>query len=162
MIRPGRREEKFLFETRNPEYRAAVQRIFSQAPFVRDLGIELLDLGAGWCETRMAITDRHRQHHGYVHAGVQATIADHSSGAAASTLIAADAQILSVEFKLNLLRPARGTRLRCRAAVLKAGRMLTVVEAEVHAGDDAGEALVSKATVTLATVSQRRMGLTSS
>ena len=144
-------------ETRDPNYRAAVQRIFNQAPFVSSLGIELVDLGPGWCETRMAITDRHCQHHGYVHAGVQATIADHSSGAAASTLIDAEEQILSVEFKLNLLRPARGSQLRCRAAVLKAGRTLTVVEAEVRAGDDASEVLVSKATVTLATVPRTRV-----
>ena len=144
-------------ETRDPNYRAAVQRIFNEAPFVSSLGIELVDLGPGWCETRMAITDRHCQHHGYVHAGVQATIADHSSGAAASTLIDAEEQILSVEFKLNLLRPARGTHLRCRAVVLKAGRTLTVVEAEVRAGDDASEVLVSKATVTLATVPGTRV-----
>ena len=83
---------------------------------------------------------------------MQATLADHSSGAAASTLISADEQILSVEFKLNLLRPARGEQLRCRATVLKAGRTISVVEAEVHAGDSPRETLVSKATVTLATV----------
>jgi acyl-coenzyme A thioesterase PaaI-like protein len=58
---------------------------------------------------------------------------------------------------VNLLRPARGARLRCRAAVLKAGRTLTVVEAEVRAGDDASEVLVSKATVTLATVPRTRV-----
>jgi uncharacterized protein (TIGR00369 family) len=129
-----------------------VQRIFSDAPFVRSLGIELVDLGPGWCETELAITDRHKQQHGYVHAGVQATLADHSAGAAASTLIAADEQILSVEFKLNLLRAARADRLRCRASVLRPGRTITVVEAEVYAVQDAGDSLVSKATVTLATV----------
>jgi uncharacterized protein (TIGR00369 family) len=134
-----------------------VQRIFSDAPFVRSLGIELVDLGPGWCETALPIAERHQQHHGYVHAGVQATLADHTAGAAASTLVAADEQILSVEFKLNLLRAARADRLRCRASVLKPGRMITVVEAEVYAVQDARDTLTSKATVTLATVAGTRV-----
>ena len=70
----------------------------------------------------------------------------------ADCLISADEQILSVEFKLNLLRPARSEQLQCRATVLRAGRTISVVEAEVHAGDSPREMLVSKATVTLATV----------
>jgi uncharacterized protein (TIGR00369 family) len=134
-----------------------VQRIFSEAPFVRSLGIELVDLGPGWCETTLSIVERHQQHHGYVHAGVQATLADHSAGAAASTLIASGEQILSVEFKLNLLRAARAARLRCRASVLKPGRTITVVEAEVYAVGDAQETLISKATVTLAIVATDRV-----
>jgi len=153
MILPSVQQEVLSVpDTRDPDYRTAVQRIFLEAPFIRSLGIELVDLGPGWCETRLPITDRHRQQHGYVHAGVQATLADHSAGAAASTLISADEQILSVEFKLNLLRPARGEQLHCRATVLRAGRTISVVEAEVHAGDSPRETLVSKATVTPATV----------
>lgn len=143
--------------TRNPDYRAAVERIFATAPFVRSLGIELIDLGPGWCQTQMPLSDRHCQHHGYVHAGVQATLADHSAGAAASTLIAVDEQILSVEFKVNLLRTARGELLHCRAAVLKPGRTITVVEAEVYAETRAERTLVSKAIVTLATVPSARV-----
>ena len=144
-------------DPQDPDYRAAVQRIFSAAPFIRSLGIELVDLGPGWCETALAVAERHLQHHGYVHAGVQATLADHSAGAAASTLIAAGEQILSVEFKLNLLRATRAERLRCRASVLRAGRTITVVEAEVYAGEGAQETLSSKATVTLATVPANRV-----
>jgi len=144
-------------DPRDPDYRAAVRRIFSEAPFVRSLGIELVDLGPGWCETTLSIVDRHQQHHGYVHAGVQATLADHTAGAAASTLIGPGEQILSVEFKLNLLRTARAARLRCRASVLKPGRTITVVEAEVYAVGDTQETLISKATVTLATVPADRV-----
>jgi uncharacterized protein (TIGR00369 family) len=143
-------------EPRNPVDRTAVEQLFAEAPFIRSLGIELVDLGAGWCETRLDLAERHLQQHGFVHAGVQATIADHTAGAAASTLIAAGHQVLSVEFKLNLLRPARGEALRCRAAVLKGGRLLSVVESEVRAVAGAQETLVAKATVTLATVPDPR------
>ena len=146
-----------MLEPRNPDYADAVRRIFSDAPFVRSLGIELVGVGAGWCEARLSIAERHCQHHGYVHAGVQASLADHSAGAAAATLVSADEQILSVEFKVNLLQAARGEQLECRAAVLKAGRTLTVVESEVRALSAGERRLVSKATVTLMTVAAARV-----
>jgi uncharacterized protein (TIGR00369 family) len=98
---------------------------------------------------------RHYQHHDFVHAGVQATIADHTAGAAATTLIRDTELVLSAEFKINLLNTARGEALRCRAEVLKAGRMLVVVESEVFAVSGEKERLVAKATVTLAVVARR-------
>jgi uncharacterized protein (TIGR00369 family) len=143
-------------QARNPDYRSAVARVFAEAPFVRTLGIALANLGAGWCEALLPLAPQHLQHHGFVHAGVQATLADHTAGGAASTLVAADEQVLSVEFKINLLRTARGERLRCRATVLRAGRSITVVESEVYCAAAAGESLVAKATVTLATVAAAR------
>jgi len=85
-----------------------------------------------------------------VHAGVLATVADHTAGAAGSTLLAADEYVLTAEFKINLLRAARGERLVCRAQVLKPGRILTVVESEVFSVTDEAPTLVAKASVTLA------------
>jgi uncharacterized protein (TIGR00369 family) len=141
-----------MSDSKDSALEAEIRRIFAEAPFVQSLGIELVDVGAGRCETQLQLAQRHLQHHGYVHAGVQATLADHSAGAAASTLVRPDEQVLSIEFKLNLLRRARGQRLLCRATVLKAGRTVTVVESEVYADDGAGQSLVSKAVVTLAVV----------
>ncbi|MDQ3705641.1 MAG: PaaI family thioesterase [Chloroflexota bacterium] len=139
-------------EATNPNYQEAVREVFARAAFVNDVGIRLTGCGPGWCESELAIAPRHYQHHDFVHAGVQATIADHTAGAAATTLIRATEVVLSAEFKINLLNTARGERLRCRAQVLKAGRMLIVAESEVFAGIGAKERLVSKATVTLAVV----------
>jgi uncharacterized protein (TIGR00369 family) len=143
---------------RNPDYARVTRRILSEAPFIRDLGVELVDFSPGRCETLLPVADRHRQHDGYVHAGVQATIADHTAGAAAATLMAAGLMVLTAEFTLNLLRPGRGPRLRCIGQVLKPGNRLTVVEAEVH--DDNGETrnLIAKATVTLAVIERRAPG----
>lgn len=87
-----------------------------------------------------------------MHAGVQATVADHTAGCAGLTLLAAEELILSVEFKINLLRPAQGSSLRCRAEVLKPGRTLVVAESSVYAGGPQEEVLTAKATVTLAVV----------
>lgn len=119
----------------DPDYRARVERIFAAAPFIAALGVELVDCGPGWCETRLTVEPRHLQQDGYVHAGVQATVADHTAGAAAGTLLRPDQIVLSVEFKVNLLRPAQGIALRCRAEVMRAGRQLVPVSADVWVDD---------------------------
>ena len=135
-----------------PDFLEKGRSIFSRAPFVGDLGIRLKDLGPGWCESFLEVAPKHTQQDGYVHAGVQATIADHTAGGAAGTLAAEGDLVLSVEFKINFLRPALGERLRCRATVLRKGRTLIVAESEVFAENDGSRKLVSKATVTLALV----------
>jgi len=129
-----------------------VREIFQQAAFVSDLGIRLADLGPGWCESVLTVAPKHRQQDGYVHAGVQATIADHTAGGAAGTLASEGDLVLTVEFKINFLRPALGERLRCRATVLRQGKTLNVAESEVFAERDGSEKLVAKAMVTLAVV----------
>ena len=128
------------------------RRVLESCPFIRDLGMKLETLGEGTCTTVLEIEGRHLQQDGFVHAGVQATVADHTAGTAGATLIPAGRAVLSIEFKINLLRPARGKRLVCRAKVLRAGRSVSVVESEVHAVSEGRETLVSKATVTLAIV----------
>ena len=142
-------------EVLNTNYKASVQEIFEKAAFVNDVGIHLTGCGPGWCETELAITPRHYQHHDFIHAGVQATIADHTAGAAATTLIRNNELVLSAEFQLHLLSPARGEKLRCKATVLKAGRRLIVVESEVFSVEGENKRLVSKAAVTLAVVADR-------
>jgi len=83
-------------------------------------------------------------------------MADHSAGGAAATLIGPDQFVLTVEFKINLLKTARGAALRCKATVLKPGSRLTVVESEVFCESGAESTLVSKATATIAVVSRAR------
>lgn len=115
--------------------RATVQAVFDQAPFIALVGYRLIDAGEGWVETGLEVRPEHLQQHGYVHAGVVTTMADHTAGAAASTLIPTGSSILTAELTMRLLRPAAGESLSCRATVVKPGRKLTVVEANVHAGD---------------------------
>jgi len=139
-------------EPSSPDYREAVTRIFDTAHFVRDLGIELKEIGPGWCETLLRIERKHLQQDGVVHAGVIATMADHTAGASSASLIPVSTIVLTVEFKVNFLRPATGEALRCRAEVLKPGKMLIVSESEVYARRGEEETLVAKALVTLAVV----------
>lgn len=134
------------------ELRERIARIFTFAPFVVDLGIEFVDAGPDWCETAIAIAPRHLQHSGVVHAGVISTLADHTAGAAAQTRCGEGEMVVTAEFKINLLRPGQGERLRCRAQVLKAGRAFHVVEAEVFGSREARPVLVAKFNATMAVV----------
>lgn len=142
------------FPPANPDYRTEVERILQAAPFIRSLGVEAVEIAPGLCVTRLVVREEHQQQDGFVHAGVLATIADHTAGAAGATLIPAGAIVLTAEFKINLLRSARGRELRCVGRVLKPGRTLIVAESEVYAGEE-GAILVAKATVTLAVVTPR-------
>lgn len=131
-----------------PDSESMVQEIFTGAPFICDIGAEVVSVAPGLIESRLAVQDRHRQHNGILHAGVAATIADHTAGAAAATLMPEGQIVLTVEFKLNLLRPGVGEIVHCRSHVLKPGRTLCIVESEVFMSDR----LIAKATVTLAYV----------
>ena len=107
----------------------------SQAPFIADLGVEVVEVGADWLVTELRLVPRLRQQHGYAHAGVVTTLADHTAGAAASTQIGAKQSVLTADFTVHLLRAAAGDLLRCRGEVVKSGRRLIVAQADVWDGD---------------------------
>ena len=131
---------------------ARIRRLYLRAPFVRDLGMTLDGAGPGWCEASLAVEERHLQQDGFVHAGVVTTLADHTGGGAGWTCTTEGQTVLTVEFKISLVRPATGGRLRCRAEVVRAGRTLIFTEATVFAVDADGEKLVARLSQTLAVV----------
>ena len=97
------------------------------------IGGELARVEPGIIEITLPYRRDLTQQHGYVHAGIITTIADSACGYAAYTLMPPGSDVLAVEFKLNLLRPAKGETFTARAEVIKSGRTLTVVRADVHA-----------------------------
>ena len=101
--------------------------------------------------THLSVREDLCQQDGYVHAGVQATMADHTAGAAAYSLLAAGDVGLTVEFKINLLAPATGERLECEAELVRAGRRISVAESTVFAVGEERRAC-ARALVTLALV----------
>ena len=112
-----------------------ISAVFDKAPFIAELGIRLVSVGEGWVETEMSLEQRFRQQHGYAHAGVVSTIADHTAGAAASTVIGPEQSVLTADYTIHLLRPAGGEVLRSRGEVTKGGRSLIVAHSDVWAGD---------------------------
>lgn len=134
----------------------SAQRFFRLSPFMVDLGIEPTAVGDGRICTAMTVHPRHLQHTGQVHAGVLATLADHSMGAAAQTMAAPGFWVITAELKTSLLRPGRGERLVCEAWVVKPGRQISFTEAEVYALAGMQRTLVVKASATMALVAQER------
>jgi uncharacterized protein (TIGR00369 family) len=131
-----------------------VKEIFLNARFIRSLGIELTSCGKGWCETRVNASADLRQQHGFIHAGVLMTLADHTCGGAAASTVPEGRDVITVENKVSFLRPASGQSLICRAEVLKAGKNLIFVEATVTAENEAGKMVVAKASSTLAVITR--------
>jgi uncharacterized protein (TIGR00369 family) len=130
----------------------SLRAFFRRSPFMVDLGVEPTTVSPGRVSTQLPLATRHMQHTGQAHAGVMATLADHSMGAAAQTLAPAGCWAMTAELKTAALRPGRGERLVCEAFVLKAGRRLSFTEAEVYAEQGGVRTLVMKASATMALV----------
>ena len=115
----------------NPSFAQEVEDSFARQPIMKLIGARLSLVEPGIVEISLPYRADLLQHNGYLHAGIITTIADSACGYAAYTLMPAGSNVLSVEFKLNLLRPALGETFVARAEVIKAGRTLTVVRADV-------------------------------
>ena len=115
----------------NPSFAEEVAASFAQQPIMNLIGARLTLIYPGVVEITLPYRTDLTQQHGYLHAGVVTMIADSACGYAAYSLMPAGSEVLSVEFKVNLLRPARAETFVARAEVIKAGRTLTVVRADV-------------------------------
>lgn len=137
------------FVAQDPNFRERVTASFERQSFLRLLGARITALEPGCCTVEIPARDDLRQQHGHLHAGVTTTIADVAAGYAAYTLMPADSSVLSLEFKVNLLAPARGDRLVARAEVVKPGRTATVVRADVVGVTAEGEQPVATMLATM-------------
>jgi uncharacterized protein (TIGR00369 family) len=120
----------------NPSFAEEIKRSFAAQSVMELLGAELSRIEPGVVEITLPFRDDLTQQLGYLHAGVITTIADSACGYAAYSLMPAGSEVLSVEFKVNLLRPAKGESFRARAEVIKPGRTLSVVRADVFSDSD--------------------------
>ena len=119
------------FTAKNPEFAADVRKSFAAQSIMQTIGAQLSRVEPGIVEISLPYRTDLTQQNGYLHAGIITTIADSAAGYAAFTLMPTGASVLSVEFKVNLLRPASGEVFLARAEVIKAGKTLTVVRADV-------------------------------
>jgi uncharacterized protein (TIGR00369 family) len=107
---------------------------FARHGLMRLLGAELVELANGRCVIELDRRDELTQHHGYLHAGAIGAVLDTAGGFAAGSTVGWSDDVLTVEYKLNLLRPAVGDRLRAEATVLRAGKQVVVCRGEAFAG----------------------------
>lgn len=144
------------FEAPNPGYAARVRASFDRQRIMALLGAALQRVEPGLCEIRLPFKDDLCQQHGFFHGGVIGTIADSAGGYAGFSLMPADASVLTVEYKLNLLAPADGDCLIARGRVIRPGRTLVVAGADVCVRKDGRETLCATLLQTLMTMHGRK------
>lgn len=131
---------------------------FSQG-FPAFCGFEVARVEFGYFETRLEVQNEHQQQDGFVHAGVIATMADHTAGYASFTTVSKKFRILTVEFKINYFKPATGSLITCRSQVINNGKKIKVVESEVFSVSKGNEKLVSKSMFTQMAVLAEKLKL---
>ncbi|WP_377270517.1 PaaI family thioesterase [Peterkaempfera sp. SMS 1(5)a] len=137
---------------------AAVARVrdtLDRQALLTTLGVEVVEISRGRVVLDLPVRAAVTQQDGFVHAGAITTLADTAAGAAAQSLMPADKNVLSVEFKMNLLSPGVGERLRATATVVRAGRTITVVSAEVESVDGDARKPVALMQATMIAVDRR-------
>ena len=136
-------EAKAEFTPVDPSFESRVRASFDLQAVMATLGAKLARVAPGAVDIEWPYRADLAQQHGFVHAGILATALDSACGYAAFTLMPADAAVLSVEFKINLLAPARGERFVARARVIRSGRTISVCEADAIALEDGSEKRVA-------------------
>ena len=126
-------------QPRNPAFAEEIKQSFVKQTIMGLIGAELSRVDPGLIEITLPYRADLAQQHGYLHAGIVTTIADSACGYAAYSLMPPNSEVLSVEFKVNLLRPAKGEKFLAVAEVVKAGKTLTVVRADVFGVDHEGQ-----------------------
>lgn len=139
----------------DPEFAQRVRESFARQGAMRTVGATLTSVEPGYCSIELIPHPAVSQQHGYVHAGIVAAIVDSAGGYAGFTLFPVDASVLTVEFKLNLLAPAKGERLVAEGFVVKSGRTLTITRGEVHGIEHGRRTLVALMQQTLMTMHGR-------
>jgi uncharacterized protein (TIGR00369 family) len=140
------------FEPRDPDFKTRVKQSFSEQKVMQTINASLATVEAGRVEIEIPYQLELTQQDGFIHAGISSTIMDSACGYAAFTLMPAEARVLTIEFKINLLAPAAGDHFRALGQVRKPGRSVFVAEAELFARSDAADKLIATMTGTLMAV----------
>jgi uncharacterized protein (TIGR00369 family) len=121
----------------DPDFVKRVRMSFERQAAMATIGAVLTRVEPGEVDLELPFRQDLTQQHGFLHAGIVASVMDTACGYAAFTLMDPGTSVLSVEFKVNLLKPARGTSFRATGRVVRAGRTVTVVSGEFRLSDDA-------------------------
>jgi len=139
----------------HPGFEARVQQSFDRQRAMATIGARLGRVAAGEVDIELPFRDDLTQQHGFLHAGILGAVLDSACGYAAYSLMPPDAAVLSIEFKVNLLAPARGELVIARGRVKKAGRTIMVCDADAFAVTGGVEKLVASMTGTMMVVTGR-------
>ncbi len=144
------------FEAKDPNFRERVSAIFERQAATKTFGISLEEVKPGEAELSMRYNKAYTQQNDFMHAGVITVGLDNACGMAAVSLMPAGADVLTVEFKTNLLAPGKGKRFVFRGRVIKPGRTITVCEGQAFAIDAGKSKLIATMSVTLMAIYPRQ------
>lgn len=147
-----------MFTPPDPAWEAKVRDSFDRQAYMRTLNARLTRVEPGLVEIILPFRTELTQQHGFFHAGATSSIADTAGGYAGFTLFPAHSSVLTAEFKINLVAPAKGERLRAIGAVIKPGRTLTICDLKVFAVSDERETLCATGLQTLIRLNDRPDG----
>ena len=142
----------------DPDYASRVRASFDQQKLMATLGATLDEVRPGAVTIRLAFRDDLTQQHGFMHAGAIASVADSACGYAALSLMPVGADVLSIEFKINMLSPAKGDAIVARGVVIRAGKTIMVCRADVFSVAGEEEKLVAAMQGTMMVVTDREEG----
>lgn len=143
------------FDPRDPAFESRVRASFARQRLMATIGARLVRVEPGEVELELPFRDDLTQQHGFLHAGIVTTIVDSACGYAALSVMDTESAVLSVEYKVNLLAPAIGDRMRAVGRVVKSGRTLVVCTGEVIAVAGEAESIVTMMQATMMAVRGR-------
>jgi uncharacterized protein (TIGR00369 family) len=143
------------FDPRDPAYDTRVRASFARQRAMQTIGARIVRVDPGEVELELPFRDDLTQQHGFLHAGIVTALVDSACGYAALSLMDREAAVLSVEYKVNLLAPAVGDRMRAVGRVIKSGRTLVVCTGEVIAVAGDSESVVTVMQATMMAVRDR-------
>ena len=142
------------FNPMNPDYEARIRSSFEKQGVMKTIGAALTKVAPGEVVIEFSYDTSLTQQHGYVHAGVVTTVVDSACGYAAYTLMAPGSEVLTIEYKVNFMYPARGERFKGIGRVLRPGRTVTVCSGDVVAVENGKEKVVATMLATMISVAK--------
>ncbi len=143
------------FEASDVRYEEKVIESFNRQEVMKTISASILAIRPGEIELEFPYQSNLAQQHGFIHAGIVSTVLDSACGYAAFSLMPENAAVLTIEFKVNLLSPAKGERLRAVGKVKKLGKNITVTEGELFSYAEGGQKLVATMVGTIMSVYDR-------
>jgi len=138
----------------NHDYESRIRSSFEKQGVMKTIGAVLTKIAPGEVVIEFSYDTSLTQQHGYVHAGVVTTVVDSACGYAAYTLMASDSEVLTIEYKVNFMYPARGERFKGIGRVLRSGRTVTVCSGDVVAVENGKEKVVATMLATMISVAK--------
>jgi len=143
------------FQPNDPNYESRIRNSFDKQEAMKTIGAKLLKVMPGEVHIEFSFMESLTQQHGYIHAGIITTVVDSACGYAAYTLMQPETEVLTIEYKVNFMLPAKGNRFKGVGRVLKPGRTITVCSGDVIAFNDGKENVVATMLATMISVGKQ-------